>query len=113
MHQNNHYSKGQNYTKIWLSIYKSPTRKIIMTSFREYNVGLQAYQQMPWMVNFDGIGIWSQSGQLLGHECINVYGPSIKQYHNILLVVYAMYITFNLSFYFIFLHLFYYNTFLY
>ena len=104
MQQNNHYSKGQNYTKIWLNVYKSPTRKVVMTSFCEYNVGFQAYQQMPWMVNFDGVGIWSQSGKLLGHECINVYGPSTKQQSNVLLVVYAMYISL-FQFYFIYIYI--------
>lgn len=94
MQQNNHYSKGQNYTKIRLNIYKSPTRKVVMTSFLEYNVGLQSYQQMPWMVNFDGVGIWSQSGELFGLECSNVSGPSIKQQDNVLLVVYAMFVQF-------------------
>lgn len=84
------YSKGQNYTNISLSVYKSPTRKVVMTSFPEFNVGFRGYQQMPWMVNFDGVGIWSQSGDIT-KEYHNIYGPSVKQHHNVLLVIYAMY----------------------
>lgn len=87
MSQCSHYSKGQNYTKICLNTFKSPTRKIVMTSFDRYNVGYQAYQQMPWMVNLNGVGIWSQSGNILGH---NTYGPAITQNYNIMLVVYCM-----------------------
>ena len=60
-----------------------------MTSFSEYNVGLRGYQQMPWMVNFNGVGIWSQSGDL-EKNYHNISGPSIKQDKNVLLVVYAM-----------------------
>lgn len=88
MRQVHHFSTGQNYTKIILSVYKSPSRAVIMTSFQNYNVGRQAYQQIPWMVNFDGVGIWSQSGKRLG---VNVCGPSVKQDQNILLAVYCMY----------------------
>lgn len=60
-----------------------------MTSFPEYNVGYKGYQQMPWMVNFDGVGIWSQSGKL-GKNYHNICGPSIKQSQNILLGVYSL-----------------------
>jgi hypothetical protein len=97
MKQVNHFSTGQNYTKVFLNVYKSPSRAVVMTSFENYNVGKQAYQQMPWMVNLDGVGIWSQSGKRLG---VNVYGPSVKQDGNILLAVYCMYL-FLLSFSFL------------
>lgn len=81
-----HYSKGQSYTGINLNTFKSPTRKVIMTSFDQYNVSHQAYQQISWMVNLNGIGIWSQSGDI-GY---NAYTPAITQSYNITLVVYCM-----------------------
>jgi hypothetical protein len=83
-------SKGQNYTRIFLNVFKSPSRRVVMTSFDNYNVGRQAYQQMCWMINLDGVGIWSQSGIVFGVECVNICGPAVVQKDNVLLVVYNM-----------------------
>lgn len=86
-----HYSKGQNYTAaIVQNTYKSPSRAIIMTSFDEYNVSYHAYQQMHWMVNLNGVGIWSQSGGSGDQKFTNIYGPAVTQERNILLVMYDM-----------------------
>lgn len=57
------YASGQNYTAVTLNIYRTPLRDIVMTSFDRYNINLRAYQQNPWMVNFDGAPLWSQSGK--------------------------------------------------
>ena len=83
-------SKGQAYTSIFLNIFKSPSRAVVMTSFDRYNVGRHAYQQNTWMVNLSGVGIWSQSGVFLDLERINISNPAVTQQGNILLAVYYM-----------------------
>ena len=59
------YAGGQNYSDITLNVYKSPSGKVVMSSFDRYNVNLRSYQQNPWMVNFAGAPLWSQSGEML------------------------------------------------
>ena len=57
------YAAGQNYSGVILNVYKSPNGGVVMSSFDKYNVNLRSYQQNPWMVNFVGAPLWSQSGQ--------------------------------------------------
>jgi hypothetical protein len=83
-------SKGQSYTSIFLNIFKSPSRSVVMTSFDRYNVGLHAFQQNTWMVNLNGVGVWSQSGVFRDMERINISNPAVTQQGNILLAVYYM-----------------------
>lgn len=85
-----HYSKGQRYTNIRLNLYKSPSRRVVLTSFERFYPGFQGYQQMPWMANVDGVGVWSQSGISLVGEDINMSNPLVSQRENILVAVYAM-----------------------
>lgn len=83
-------SKGQAYSSIFLNIFKSPSRSVVMTSFDRYNVGKHAFQQMSWMVNLHGVGIWTQSGVLFDQERINISNPSVTQQENILVAAYYM-----------------------
>jgi hypothetical protein len=83
-------SKGQAYTSIFLNLFKSPSRSVVMTSFDRYNVGRHAFQQNTWMVNMNGVGIWSQSGAFRDMEIINISNPAVTQQGNILLAVYYM-----------------------
>jgi len=85
-----HYSAGQNYSGITLNVYRTPSRDVLITSFELYNVGLQSYQQNPWMINLDGIPLWAQSGGGLGANCLNSYCPAVSQNGNILVCAYVM-----------------------
>ncbi len=87
-----HWSKGQNYTGIKLTMYKSPGG-LILSSFDKYNVGLCGFQQMPWMANVGGVGVWSQSGSAssLGlFEVTNLFSPSVSQSNSLLVAVYVV-----------------------
>jgi hypothetical protein len=86
-----HYSAGQNYTDVTLNVYKSNNEKCILSSFENYNVGLQSYQQLPWIANFDGVGIWIQSrttNTILQDIGINSTNPAISQSGCVLVAVY-------------------------
>lgn len=85
-------SKGQTYASIFLNIFKSPSRAVVMTSFEQYNVGRHAYQQNTWMVNLNGVGVWSQSGTAVKEEQLNVANPSVSQQGNVLVAAYNMYV---------------------
>lgn len=85
------FSKGQAYASIFLNLFKSPSQSIVMTSFEQYNVGRHAYQQNSWMVNMNGVGIWSQSGTALKEEQLNMRNPSVTQKGNVLVAAYNMY----------------------
>lgn len=53
---------GQNYTDIVLNVYKSRNRKVVLSSFENFNVNLRSFQQNPWMANLSGVPLWTQSG---------------------------------------------------
>ena len=98
-----HWSAGQNYTGIELNLYKAPGG-LILSSFEKYNVGLCGYQQMPWMANVSGVGVWSQSGSAtsLGYfEVTNIYSPYVSQNKTLLVAAYVVYVFFKFLFYFI------------
>ena len=59
-----HFAHGQCYTGMSLNVYKK--RSLLLTSL-EYleQEGLCGYQQLPWIANVGGIGVWTQSG---GHD---------------------------------------------
>jgi hypothetical protein len=87
-----HFSRGQNYTGINLSVYKAHGG-LVLSSFDAYNVGLCGYQQLPWMLNADGVGIWSQSGSAtkLGYfQVTNLYSPHVTQNRRLLVAVYSV-----------------------
>ena len=84
-------SSGQNYTDIVLNVFKSDNKKIVLSSFENFNVNLRSFQQNPWMANIAGVPLWTQSGSL-GKKiipCINDFCPSVTQKGNLLLAVYA------------------------
>lgn len=87
-----HWSKGQNYTGICLNIYKAPGG-LMLSSFEEYNVGLCSYQQIPWMANISGVGMWSGSGNMKNlrqFDVSNLYSPSVSQKNNLLICAYVV-----------------------
>lgn len=84
------FSKGQNYTGIVLNLYKSPGG-LLLASFEDYNVGLCGYQQLPWIANISGVGVWSMSGtlrKLKSYKMTNLYNPRIMQKRKLLVAVY-------------------------
>lgn len=84
-------ASGQNYTDIVLNVFKSENKKVVLSSFENFNVNLRSFQQNPWMANVAGVPLWTQSGSL-GKKiipCINDFCPSVSQKGNILLAVYA------------------------
>lgn len=85
-----HYSAGQNYTDVVLNVYKTSNRESILSSFEMYNPGLQGYQQLPWIANFNGIGVWSQSyHRVIQNIGTNVTNPAIIQRENIAVIAYV------------------------
>jgi hypothetical protein len=101
MNKMEYYSAGQNYTDVVLNIYKTKQKKSILSSFDDYNSNLQCYQQVLWMANVEGIGVWSKSvpkpnnavayvSKRLGDEICDV-NPTVVQNGNILLAVYTRY----------------------
>lgn len=87
-----HLSEGQSYAGITLNIFKK-RGGLLMTSFENYGNGSCNFQQLPWCVNIDGIGIWSQSGDgsesISGFGIINTHSPHIKQRGPLLVAAYV------------------------
>lgn len=86
-----HWSKGQNYTGIDLNLYKAPGG-LMLSSFEAYNAGLCGYQQMPWVANIAGVGLWSGSGnmsKLSMFDIANLFGPHVSQKRKILVAAYV------------------------
>jgi hypothetical protein len=87
-----HFSCGQNYTSIVVNLYKK--KNMCLSSFENYNAGLAGYQQYPWAANFEGVGIWTQSGK--GLDCAfnmklsNSYMPNVLQRENVLVATYSV-----------------------
>lgn len=88
-----HWARGQNYTGINLSLYKAPGG-LMLSCFEGYNVGFCGYQQLPWIANIDGLGVWSQSGKSskkLGYfDVTNIYSPSVSQSKRLLVASYVV-----------------------
>lgn len=87
-----HWSQGQNYTGIKLNLYKAPGG-LVLSSFEMYNPGLCGYQQMPWMANVAGVGVWSGSGKMdsLGMFNVqNLYNPHVSQKGKLLVSAYIV-----------------------
>lgn len=82
------YSEGQCYTNITLHLYKSGN--LMLSSFDKYNVGKCGFQQLPWMANVNGLGIWSHSGsgRVLMFKFTNSRCPYVTQRENILICAY-------------------------
>lgn len=86
-----HYSHGQAYCSIELNLYKSPSKRVVLSSFDTYNVGRALYQQVPWMANVAGVPVWSESGRGSKTGLTNTYAPSVTQKGNILIAAYVRY----------------------
>lgn len=80
-----YYSGGQNYTGVILKGFRSLTGRIILSSFEMYNVGLQSYQQIPWMGNIAGLPIWTQPG-----GGVNNFSPAVRQEGPLLVCAYVV-----------------------
>jgi hypothetical protein len=106
-----HFAQGQVYTGIKLKVYKQPKHGLVMTSFQQFNPHYCGYQQLPWMVNVDGVPVYSQSGNgsvslqvfvrtlqkyytVFQESSTNTHNPAVTQDNDILLV---SYLTHNLS----------------
>jgi hypothetical protein len=82
-----HFSSGQNYCGVVLNLYKSVSRKVVLSSFNRFNVGKAQYQQMPWMANVGGVPVWSQTG--ISSGMTNTFAPSVIQQGHILTATYV------------------------
>lgn len=86
-----HFSEAQKYTDLNINVYKTPGREGVLSSLDMYNVGQQTYQQLLWMANVSGVGVWSQSGgdhgdmQRFAPERVN---PAVSQKENVLVASY-------------------------
>jgi len=85
------WAAGQCYIDIKLNIYKD--HRLVLSSFEKFNGGTIGYQQMPWMINLDGVGIWSQSGKgsenIGGFDVTNTHTPVVSQKHHVLVVAFS------------------------
>lgn len=87
-----HWAMGQNYTGINLNLYKAPGG-LLLSSFELYNVGLCGFQQLPWMANISGVGVWSGSGKtkkLSMFDITNLYNPHVSQKRKLLVSAYVV-----------------------
>ena len=89
-------TQGQRYVDIKMKVYKA--EHACMTSLVNFNVRQCGYQQVPWMINLDGLPIFARSGcgKWVGEDCVNFNQPVIDHDDNILMVTY---VTTNYQFY--------------
>ena len=82
------YSEGQCYSDITLHLCKYGN--LMLTSFEKYNVGKCGFQQLPWMANVNGLGIWSHSkgGKMFEFNITNMRSPYVTQHRNVLICAY-------------------------
>jgi hypothetical protein len=90
--RNSHFSSGQVYFGMRLNLYKQ--RGLVLSSFDHYNDRNANFQQLPWMLNLDGVPLWSQAGygdENIGKwSLLNTHGPCIEQRDNILVAAYTV-----------------------
>lgn len=92
-------SAGQSYCGVSLNIYKCSGRgnsdgsQVVMTSLDRWNVQKAGFQQLPWCLNFAGVGIWTQSGAgaegVLGFCLTNTNNPCVGQAGSLLVCSYV------------------------
>lgn len=85
------WTTGQCYVGIRLNVYKHD--ELLLTSFEKFNGGTCGYQQLPWIANIDGIGVWTQSGRggenVGGFDVTNTHTPHVSQKGHLLVAVYS------------------------
>jgi hypothetical protein len=91
-----HYStisRGQMYTDIALNVFKHPQQQLMLSSFENFNAHCASFQQLPWIANISGVGVWSQSGSgaesLMNFGMTNTHNPFIKQKGSVLIASYV------------------------
>ena len=91
-----HLTQGQRYVDIKMKVHKAD--HVCITSLDDFNVRQCGYQQVPWMINFDGLPIFSRSGcgEWGGQDCVNFNQPKVSQEGNLLMVTH---VTTNFEFY--------------
>jgi hypothetical protein len=86
-------SMGQAYTGFELKVYKRWAHNLCLSSFIDYNRHKSSFQQLPWMANIAGVGVWAQSGAgsegFLKFGMTNTHNPVVAQNSNILVATYA------------------------
>ena len=82
--------KGQSYLGLKLNVFKDAN--FAMSSLDQFNVGRCGWQQVPWMINFDGIPVFSRSGlgTLAGEEQMtNFNQPCVRQANDIMMITHV------------------------
>jgi hypothetical protein len=90
------FSRGQMYCGIKLNLYRKPSVGLVMSSLDLFNPHVANFQQMPWMINLNGIPMWSKCGPQeisvagikIPFEVNNLHGPAAQQDGDTLLVTY-------------------------
>lgn len=86
-------SKGQMYTDIELNVYKQPQHGLLLTSFEKFNPHCASFQQLPWIANVSGVGVWSQAGSgsesFLNFGMSHTHNPVITQKGSLLIASYV------------------------
>lgn len=86
-------STGQCYTGLTLNVYKEPRKQLLLSSFDAYNPHSAAFQQLPWIANVSGVGVWTQAGSgsegFLNFGMTNTHNPLVKQKGSLLVATHA------------------------
>ncbi len=86
-------STGQCYTGLTLNVYKEPKKQLLLTSFDAYNPHAAGFQQLPWIANVSGVGVWSQAGSgsegFLNFGMTNTHNPLVTQKGSVLVAVHV------------------------
>mmetsp|Transcript_846 Transcript_846/g.952 ORF Transcript_846/g.952 Transcript_846/m.952 type:complete len:330 (+) Transcript_846:57-1046(+) len=80
-----HFSAGQSYADVVLNVFKR-SGGLCLTSFERFSHGTAGYQQLPWMANIGGVGVWSQSGS---DRFTNTHSPYVSQRGGLLTAAYV------------------------
>jgi hypothetical protein len=85
-------AEGQVYCGVTLHVYKRPASELLLTSFQDFNAHRASFQQLPWIANVSGVGVWSQSGggeAFLSFGIFNTHNPLIRQKGSVLIASHA------------------------
>jgi hypothetical protein len=76
-------------TGVRLNVYKQSAAGLCLSSFEMFNPHVCAFQQLPWVANVGGVGVWTQSGEpgglLGGFGVTNTHNPALQQRGSLLL----------------------------